>query len=213
MNAPTPEMLAPLALAEQVAAAMGPGWTAGQRTYRQDDTAEIVNEHGDTVFMVIMGRGVYPRANERGKVKFRASSDHELRDHYRWATEWPETMVSADRGPDAMARAVLRKIVPTLVENNRIGRENRTRYEADARRTQSLALRMAEALGDERALARIRQDEPTDRYKIGSDVIGPQAEATVTGLDVDLSMRDVPADLAERFLREIKAWRDADTGS
>src|SRR4051812_33726830 len=96
-----------MTFATQVADAMtrmdGTKWTADQREYRVEESAEIVSENGDTVWMTVMGRSTYARANERGKVSFHASSDYDMRDHYPYDVKWPETMVTMSRGPEAMA--------------------------------------------------------------------------------------------------------------
>lgn len=200
----------PLELAKQVAAELGPEWGARQRDYRQHECAEIVNTDGATIWMTIMGNGGYTRANERGKVQFRASSDHELREHYAYRAEWPETMVTATRGPAAMAKAVAAKIVPAVVENNRVGRERRAEHEADARRAHLVAMRMAQAIGDDRDLDALAKSDPNtgSRHTVGSWATGLMIQAEVRGDQVNLDLRELPVELAERIVGVVKAYRD-----
>jgi hypothetical protein len=201
----TTETISPLALAQQVAEHMGPEWTARQRDYRTNECAEIVNTDGDEVWMTV--HGARDRlAADRGKVSFSASYDYTLRDHYPYGIDHPETKVAATRGPEAMAKAVLRKVVPTLVENNQAARERAAEYAGSVQQAQALSQRLAAAIGDYdiRPSGHYGRREDTDRFRVGPY----DAMAEVQGNRVaELTFRGIPADMAERFLREVRAHR------
>lgn len=202
----TDQLANPLALAEKVAEAMTPmggTWTARQREYRIDETAEIVNEHGDAVWMEILGRSSYTRAADHGKIVFSTSYDQELREHYPHDVARVETRVSDTRPVEAMAKTVVRKIVPTLVEANRVARERRDAFEVSRAANQAVAERLAEVLGDERPVERLN-DRHSDRFLVG---YRHQAQAEVTSSGVRLELHDLPAEMAGRILAEVAAYR------
>ena len=200
-----------LELAWKVADAMGPGWAASEHPHGFDGSASLINIAGDSVQMTILDQAAMsPPAGDRGKVRFRGARHRDLADHYGYKFEMPSTLVTAERGPEAMAKAVLRKIVPILEEANRAARVRAIQHHAQAARVHGLAVSLCAAAGDTRGVERLATERVED-WSTQYRRIGPVGvDLDVYDGRADVAVRDVPPEMAARWLREFKAHQDAE---
>ncbi len=202
------DQIDPMSLAREVAASMGTvcgTWTAQPHPYR-GDCALIVDNLGVSVALEIMGQGVsYARANERGKVRLRHFARPELGDHYAYGEDRPETMVTATRGARAMASAVHAKVVKRARELDEEAKRRRAVHEADVAAVQETTARLTAALAGAREVrqpgdGRGRQDRQRLAAYLGSSITGGIVDVDVMPRQVDLELKYLTPEQAERVL-------------
>lgn len=200
----------PMDLAHDVATAMSGTWTPQAHPHRAEDSALIVDHEGVTIWLEIMGQGVaHAHVGERGKVKLRAYPREDLRGHYGYSDDRPQTMVTAARGPEAIATAALRKIAPAAKQLDRAAQERRRQHEADVVKVQQTTARLHDALGDARTgtpgHGTGRADREQFRAYLGSTLDGGIVNVDVTPSNLELTLQYLTPDQAERVLSALVA--------